>query len=331
MTAQEQTHTARHAANGEKNKRQIIRDLCWVLVITFSVYLIAAYLDLAERYINWTTLGEIYQLDEIIFVLLAACISLVWFSLRRIRALRDSLQTNLHMQQQLSISNDNIRRLLKDHQALIKQMILARESEQRLLAKELHNVFGQHLAAMDANLTVALNQSQEPELQSILNAVLESTSHLRAITRNKLRHLKPPSLDSIGLSGAIHELINDWRQSVTNIPVETHIELEDHVLNEDIALTVYRALQEGLANIRQHAEASTIVLTVRQERQDDQHQLTLILEDNGKGLPEGSVSKGLGLMGIREYVHSLGGSLDLSTIPSSGTRMTLKLPYQPLT
>jgi glucose-6-phosphate-specific signal transduction histidine kinase len=317
--------------NTEQSRCQIIKDSIWVLSITLSTYLIAGYLDLAERYINWATLGEIYQLDELIFVLLAGCVSLVWFSLRRIQALRNSLEINLDMQQKLHASNNHIRRLLKDHQTLIKQMILARESEQRQLAKELHDVFGQHLAAMDANLTVALHLTQDPQMSGILNAVMESTSHLRAITRNKLRHLKPPSLDSIGLSGAIHELLNDWRQSLSDMTVDAQIELDDHLLSEDIALTAYRSLQEGLANIRQHADASMVSVTVRQEQENDQHQLILQLEDNGKGLPPDYTDKGLGLIGIREYVQALGGSLQLSTITPSGTRLALRLPYQPLT
>lgn len=313
-----------------QNQRQINTDLMWVVLITVATYLVAAYFDLAERYIDWTALGEIYQLDEIIFVLLAGCAALIWFSIRRIRALTLSLADNLHMQARLQNSNDNIRRLLNDNKALIKHLIEVRESERQHLAAELHNVFGQHLAAMDANLTVALNTPQEKTLKPILYSVLESTNHLRNITRQKLRQLKPPNLDNLGLSGAVHELLHDWANEAKTISLDSRIDLNDKELDAEVAMTLYRALQEGLSNIGQHADATEVFVDISQFRENGQHQLQLLLEDNGRGLPAGYDEKGLGLLALKEHAESHDGQLTLTPGLTSGTRLQLKLSYLPL-
>lgn len=330
MTASLPPRDFPHSESKLHGGRQTIGDLLWVAFLTLSTYLLAAHLDLAERYIDWTALGEIYQLDEIVFVLLAACLGLIWFSIRRLRALSYSLSNNLAMQAKLQANNDNIRQLLSENQALIKHLIEVRESERKHLATELHDVFGQHLAAMDANLTVARNLSQNKQLKACLSSVIDSTDHLRSITRQKLRQLKPPSLDSIGLSGAVQELLHDWRGANTHISVETQIELKDDEIGNDVAFALYRGLQEGLSNIRRHADADMVTVDICQFQEFGHHQLQLVLEDNGKGLPADFADRGLGLLAVRERAQSLGGIYELSTKKPSGTRLQLKLPYQPL-
>lgn len=330
MSADSTTHRLIESHHSQNNRRQIAGDLLWVVVVTLSTYLVAGYFDLAERYIDWTALGELYQLDEIIFVLLAGCAALIWFSIRRIRELRLSLNYNLEMQAKLQNSNDNIRRLLRDNQALIKHMIEVRESERQHLARELHDVFGQHLAAMDANLTVALNLSQEEKVRPILTSVIDSTNHLRSITRHKLRQLKPPNLDSLGLSGAVHELLYDWRKEANDIAVDSHINLKDSEIENEVGMTLYRALQEGLTNIKRHANATEVRVEITQFRENAQHQLQLLLDDNGRGFPDDYAEKGLGLVAVRERAESLGGVFNLSLREPIGTRLQLKLPYQPI-
>lgn len=307
-------------------------DLSIVLVLTTLTYLIAGYFDLAERYINWTALGEWYQLDEIVFVLLVGCLGLVWFSLRRLREQSKTLAHNLDMHEQLKKNHLHIKQLLKQNQALINHMMLVRESERHHLATELHDVFGQYLAAMDANLTVAkqLTPPANDKLQQVIQSVIDSTTHLRGVTRNKLRSLKPPTLDSLGFSGAVVELISDWQQTFPDITVSKHLDIHDETTAEHTALALYRALQEGLVNVSRHAEASRVEIQLIQQSTASQHSYTLILDDDGKGMDvDINTPPGLGLLGIRERCQDLGGELTISTSPIGGTRLAVQIGITP--
>lgn len=320
----------KHPTNNSLRKQSIKRDVVWITLSSFITYLVASYFDLAERYIDWTALGELYQLDEIIFVLLVFCAGLIWFSTRRISELSLSLKHNLAMQAELSHNNKKIRQLLNDKQSLVQRIALVRESERDHLASELHDVFGQHLAAMDANLTVALNQTDNTSLKPILESVMDSTTVLRSITRNKLRHLKPPSLDSIGLKGAIRELVSEWKQSfsgTTNISLD----INDNEIPKPVALTMYRGLQEGLTNITRHADAEQVSIHFHQFRELGNACIQLKLEDDGQGINTNIESQqGLGLISIRERCEALDGEFYIAARQPQGTCLTITIPYDPI-
>jgi len=311
------------------NKQRMHQDIFIVVIISLVTYLVAGYFDLAERYIDWTALGEIYQLDEAIFVLLSGCIGMIWFSFRRRSELKQSLQTNLAMQHKLQDTNQHISRLLDENRALVKHIALVRESERQHLATELHNVFGQHLAAMDANLTVALNITDNNDIQNMLQSVMDSTTHLHSITKNKLRNLKPPILKSIGLSGALQELFHDWQQSFQDISLSSLLSIEDDHINEETALTIYRAVQEGLVNVSRHAQASEVHLVLNEiepPTSTGNTSLHLRLSDNGKGLPPEQLMKGLGLIAIRERVEAQNGTFSLTPASPQGAKLELIIP-----
>lgn len=316
--------------NKTEQAKNIKHDILWVLALSVVTYLVASYFDLAERYIDWTALGELYQLDEIIFVLLVFCAGLIWFSKRRISELSLSLRHNLAMQAELTHNNNKIRQLLNDKQALIQRIALVRESERDHLASELHDIFGQHLAAMDANLTVALNQTNNTALQPILESVMDSTTVLRSITRNKLRHLKPPSLDSIGLKGAIRELISEWKQTFSGME-SISVEMNDHEIPKPVALTIYRGLQEGLSNISRHANAEQVFIHFYQFREPGNSCIQLKLEDDGRGINSHYESHdGLGLISIRERCEALDGEFYITARQPQGTCLTITIPYDPI-
>lgn len=294
-------------------------------------FIIAAWLDLAERYVDWTAMGERYQLDELIFVMLVLSMGLIWFSIRRLHELRLTLLRNQAMQAELQNSNAHVNALLKQNRELIKRMTLVRESERELLATELHDVFGQHLAAMDANVSAAINGSPaESGVLPALRSTQDSIEYLRTVTRDKLRKLKPPTLDSLGLTDSIKALIDHWLASFPRHRVQHRLDIDEAGLDEEVALTVYRCLQEGLVNISRHAEASEVCISARTLRARHGCALHLLLEDNGQGLdPITSMGKGLGLLGMRERTHALGGHFALSRVTPHGTRIELFIPCHP--
>lgn len=313
--------------NSDTKKRAWV-DLMLIASASVLTWLLAGSLDLAERWINWAALGEHFQLDEIIFVLLVSCIGLMWFGKRRFVELENVLRQNLKIQSSLEDKHHEISVLLQQNRALIKHITFLREAERNQLASELHDVFGQHLAAIDVNVSVGMRKtSKDHPLYKTLETIQASTGFLRNVTRSKLRSIKPPGLEEVGLTASIKDLIAQWLASFPEFKLEQDIELDDDQIDYDISLTLYRCLQEGLVNISRHAEASVITLKMSMQSDQTGKKVMLQLADNGGGFQTDElIGKGMGLIGMRERVNSLNGDFELESEPEKGTDITITIP-----
>ncbi|EMR12412.1 two-component sensor histidine kinase [Methylophaga lonarensis MPL] len=312
-----------------KNRNRARVDLTIVGVAAIVTWVVAGYYDLAERWIDWAALGEFYQLDEIIFVLLTACIGLMWFGRRRYLELQATLSRNLQIQQSLKATNQEISTLLSQNRALIKHITSVREAERLHLARELHDVFGQHLAAIDVNISVAKKLAEDHDkLGTLLNTVHDSANYLREVTRSQLRSIRPPGLASMGLSTVVEDLLSQWQMTFPGIELNYNLDIDDSSVNYEAGLTIYRCLQEGLSNVSRHANAGMVDIDLTTFKSHPEHtEISLVLRDDGKGIdPEKSINLGLGLIGIRERCHALDGRFELKNNHPTGTVMHLSIP-----
>jgi signal transduction histidine kinase len=93
-------------------------------------------------------------------------------------------------------------------------------------------------------------------------------------------------------------------------------------LEPDAELALFRALQEGLANIVRHANAKHVTITLERDGGD----VVLTMQDDGVGIRAPSSSHGMGLTGMRERTVALGGSMSITSLPGAGTTVRLSLP-----
>ena len=113
----------------------------------------------------------------------------------------------------------------------------------------------------------------------------------------------------------------------SGIEIETRIPPDLGRLNRDMEMTIFRIIQEGLANIHRHSESTVATITLER----DAREIRLELADRGRGLPtaltgeKGMPRLGVGIQSMRERAELLGGSLQIS-FTESGTRLTLVLP-----
>lgn len=299
------------------------------MVITISSFFLAAHFELAEAWQEWAHPEENYQLDELIFSFLALSICLSWLSHRHYRALQTTLNNNLAISASLESKNIEVITLLAQNRELIKHITQVREAERNDLAAELHDVFGQHLAAIDVNLAVACKYTQDNDkLLSILKTVQTSASYLIEVTRSQLQSIKPPNLQSVGLSASIESLASQWLISFPDYDLTLSIKVNDERVNYDVALTIYRSLQEALSNIVKHAQATTIHIDLYSHSDDGiNHEVLLIIQDDGIGFtPSNDLSKGLGLIGMRERITALSGQLEISSNEPQGSRLKINIP-----
>ena len=137
--------------------------------------------------------------------------------------------------------------------------------------------------------------------------------------------MRPPVLDTLGLNLALAEFCEDFARR-TQLDI-SYTGTEIPIRNEAVRITLFRCLQEALANVAQHSEASGA--TVRLGQIDSK--IVLEIQDDGRGIDGADLEAisqtggGLGLLGMREWIEMLGGRLEINTGPATGTRILAEL------
>lgn len=193
---------------------------------------------------------------------------------------------------------------------------LAVLEERNRLAQEMHDSVAQLLFAADLSLSVVQESSDEMQQQKALERTGSLISEALAELRGIVEVMRPADL-SCGLKVALTRLAQRSRDLV-----KVNLEAEDVELAPEIAAALYRVAQEAVHNALRHAEAKTIWLKLWPSKDS----IKLRIKDDGKGFDSAAITPGLGLDGMRERVISLGGSLELSSMPGQGTRVEVSLP-----
>jgi signal transduction histidine kinase len=224
---------------------------------------------------------------------------------------------------------------MSERQDYARRLVVAQEAERQRLARELHDEFGQSLAAINA-IAASIEttaQSQCPEIIPEARSLAEIARKMMGELRGTLLRLRPAVVDEIGLVASLKSLVAGWNGRMGN---ETRFAIEAEGdfdgLPDAAAVSLYRIAQEGLTNAAKHAEARHVTLTLQRGAQTvpaagETSSVMLTIEDDGKGYEPGDARKpGLGLSGVRERIAMFGGSLTLTGRPGGGTRLAVTLP-----
>ncbi len=209
-------------------------------------------------------------------------------------------------------------RLLREEdlvRALVGRSLRAAEEERLRLSRELHDGLGQTTSALAVALARAQAEAPSPplaEASALADLALEEI-------RRTARALRPPALEDLGLGPAVAALA---RRLAEEAGLELDLEVgEIPRLPEELELCCYRLCQEGLTNVVRHANARRLTVGLACEGPS----LALSIEDDGRGFSP-SETLGLGLLGARERIAALGGTLRVATAPGEGTRLRIALP-----
>ena len=210
---------------------------------------------------------------------------------------------------------------------LAQQLITARESTLREIARELHDDLGQVLTALGSMVTrvrrqVGGSSPLDPELQEIGTVAQAALDNVRGLSQT----LHPSILDDIGLEGTMQWYLSTLtRQSGLTLsydcsgPVRT--------VDSAVAIHVYRILQEALSNVSRHSGAREAWVRLRFEPDA----LTLDVEDHGRGFDSAHqrpAASGLGVVTMRERAALIGGALSFSRPATGGTLVRLVVPLE---
>jgi signal transduction histidine kinase len=234
------------------------------------------------------------------------------------RFLSAELRARERAEQIALASEDSLRRLTG-------RLLQLQDAERRKFSRELHDSLGQYLAGVKMNLEMFSTQRRD----SLLAEAVQLLDHSIAETRTISHLLHPPLLDEAGFSSAARWYVEGFAQ---RSGIEIKVDLPDNVarLPKPVALGLFRILQESLTNIHRHSGSSKaeIVLSLVP------NEAILKVRDYGKGiaprfmekLKANQTNSGVGLAGMRERVHELGGRLSIERC-TPGTLISATLPF----
>lgn len=208
------------------------------------------------------------------------------------------------------------------------RLVQVQEAERTALARDLHDAFGQSLAAAGALAMAIATAAPEdrPDLRADAEGIEAVIAAMRGNLRGALTQLELPDLAGIGLGGAVRGLVADWRARLRTGPA-LHLDLGGDLgtLPTETAAGLYRIAQELLTNALRHGQPRHVFLRVRRS-ETGPGSVTLIVDDDGGGeAARAADAPGRGLPGIRARLASLGGGLSL-TDNGNGIRACATVP-----
>jgi signal transduction histidine kinase len=174
-------------------------------------------------------------------------------------------------------------------------------------------------------MALAADPALRPDIFRQLHGMRRLIDATVASVRRIAADLRPVMLDDLGLIPAIEWLASDFT-SRYGIDVERRIETGETRFTRDGATALFRIVQEALTNVAKHADATLVMLTMRVE--DTSCVLRIVDNGHGAGERDTRAEKSFGLLGIRERVHMLGGSVEIDTANGKGFAITVTFPLQ---
>jgi PAS domain S-box-containing protein len=232
----------------------------------------------------------------------------------------------------VAVDVTDLERVERERRHLLGQLITAQEEERRRLAGDLHDDAVQSLTAARMHLSILdqvvdrLGEDTAGTVRPALGQVRENLEQGLVAARTFLFNLRPPLLDSAGLEPALRQQLAKLAQR-TGCKTEVTWMLDER-LDRDLEMVAFRVVQEALANVAKHADASTVRLWGEREGS----MVVIAVADDGVGFDPQTASERaaatghLGLRSMAERIQTAGGRLEISSRPHQGTQVVLRLP-----
>jgi signal transduction histidine kinase len=207
----------------------------------------------------------------------------------------------------------------REQQAYAAHLLTLQEDERRTLAQDLHDDPVQTLTYLVRMLELLSDDPRlPPDLAPLVLRDGELAAEVVDALRTVIHGLRPPVLDDLGVVAALRQLVTEVR-SRHGIVIRLQVSGDQVRLSDRCELTLYRVAQEALSNVVRHAQATYTRVDLHFGEQ-----VVLTVADDGRGIPVSGISAagsggGLGLIGMRERVNLIGGSLDVRPRRPHGT------------
>jgi signal transduction histidine kinase len=232
--------------------------------------------------------------------------------------LKIEIEEHERTQQNLINSKEKFRKLSNQIQAI-------REEEKSRIAREVHDQLGQALTALKID-TIQMEKKIPTDLPDLRSQAKSMTKVVDDTIKNVQQiamELRPPVLDAFGICEAIA-----WQAGEYKAKLGLHFDLnclQEHIdLEKGLQTALFRIFQESVTNIVRHAKATEIQVSMNY----DNGKLIFEIVDNGIGIKKEAIdsSESLGLVGMKERVHSWSGEVDFEGSTGKGTKVTITIP-----
>jgi PAS domain S-box-containing protein len=239
---------------------------------------------------------------------------------------RDLARTSAVLQKEIED-----RALAEKHRSnLLQRVVTIQEEERRRIARDIHDQLGQRVTALRFQIASLFNDVEAyrdpvPRLEELKDTARKLDTDVSFLAWE----LRPASLDDLGLEQATKSFLDEWS---AHHQISVEFDSRGPALNPldpQAETHLYRILQESLNNIVKHAKASRVTVLIQRNAEG----LVLIVEDDGRGFEpdvideEREVSKGLGLLGMKERAILVGGEVQIESKPGKGTTVHVRIPW----
>jgi two-component system, NarL family, sensor histidine kinase UhpB len=297
------------------------RDACVVIAATLLAIIVCARFDVGEAVTRWTRPYERLQLDELPLILLVMAIGLIWFSSRRYFEAKRQLEWR-------RAADAKLAETLTENQRLALKYVGMQEQERKTLARDLHDELGQYVNAIKLDaVSIREAAADRPEISATARVVIANVDRVYEVLRGLIRQLRPVGFDELGLVAALENCVNEWRSRLPSAQIEMTCGPELDALAESRALVLFRLVQEALTNVARHSSATRVKIQIGPAAAAPG--IDISIADNGVGADLRVHRSGLGLIGMRERVAALGGSIAVSSASgAAGFEVRAFLPLQ---
>lgn len=258
-----------------------------------------------NRFLNYYLLAGTF-----ILLLVSLIIFIIYINKRR----RAEQEAELHKQQLNQIKQDQ---QLKIYNAMLE----GQEQERKRLATDLHDGLGGMLAGVKLKLSEIADENTRADDNSQMRAAIrqldDSVQELRHIARNMM----PETLLRYGVEMALKDLCDSLRTKCLQIEFQSY--QLDKDMKQSVQISIYRIVQELLANAVKHGNPTNILVQCSQNKE----RIFITIEDDGKGFDKESLAykQGMGLSNVQNRVNYLKGKMDIQSQPGEGTIVNVEV------
>jgi signal transduction histidine kinase len=247
-------------------------------------------------------------------------------SFKRLAAAIISVVSKKRIEQENQRIGEELKKSHAELRSLVKKHHVTREEERKNIAREMHDELGQILTTLKIDVAIlqkkVMNGDVSKETSAEFNSIKQTIDQITKSVKRISYGLRPETIDDLGFLEAIKIQCEEFEKRnrircVTSLP-------ESLSLDKDLALELYRVIQESFTNIIRHAKATRVNLKIKVEEGN----LLLEIHDNGIGISEEETvsSKSLGLIGLRERVDLLNGKFRIMGHKNRGTYISVQTP-----
>ena len=227
----------------------------------------------------------------------------------------------------LAASERELRQSMADLRSLSTRLNDVREEERARIARDVHDHLGQTLTVLKMDVAEVRRRARSGGIDAVEERLTEMSSLIDSAVddvRRVAAELRPLLLDEFDLVDAIRFYLDEiGRRAGLQCELVTADAVE---LPPERANAVFRILQEALTNVTRHAQATHVRVSLHADPQE----VRLVVEDDGRGLPDAKLRRpgALGIIGMRDRAHLYGGDVVVEGNNGRGTTVTARLPFQ---